>query len=119
MAKRVFATQSLPLQREIRCDSRRWNRHILIRHPELSAQEAVVEEAVRDPDVVTLDAGNARRRCLYRFNVGIISHAPHLKVVVELSHLPWAGKVVTAFCVDKIKSSEAPKWRRTPPIHHP
>lgn len=114
MGRAAFTAIALPLKKLVICDEGCWIRHILAQHPIMAGHEAEAADAVRDPDVITLDTGSTRRRCFYKFNVGLIVHAPHVKVVVEFGRFRQRGYVVTAFCVNGVKSSEAITWQRTP-----
>lgn len=114
MGKAAFAEVARMIGRTIICDEGCWTDHILNRHPEMFGHLTDVAEAVREPDVITLDSGKARNRCFYKYNVGILPRSPHVKVIVTFRRLSRKGYVMTAFPVNRIKSSEAIIWQRTP-----
>ncbi len=119
MARTVFSTTIAPLDRMAQCDEQYWQQHIIANHPLMIGHEVDVEAAVRVPDVITFDAGHPRRRCLYKYNVGIVPYSPHLKVVVELNWFRKRARVITAYPVDRLKVSEAIAWQPSPPLPPP
>jgi hypothetical protein len=85
--------------------------HILDRHDDMMNLLDEVRPAIEEPDYVTRDAEYPHRENHYR---QIPSMRRFIKVVVAYRPEPlpeaWAGEVITAYIVRKLKPKESLLW---------
>jgi hypothetical protein len=102
--------------RIVRLHDRTWFDKILADHEDLIGDEDTLQEALRDPDVRTRDKTFANCEVYYRSGV---FNDPYgydiLKIVVEFSdeNGELAGRIVTAYPVDRVHVGETRIWTRT------
>jgi hypothetical protein len=91
-----------------------WENHILNRRPLLRGHLHAVEQVLRFPGRVTLDANDARRECFYGRDSAIVEIDVILKVVVEFTYdgPAGSGEIVTVIPMspNRVKSGEQHKW---------
>lgn len=93
----------------------RWQGHILVNHPEMAGQEAIVQQTLTDPICVNHDKDFPDRENFYRpFVFRPPRTLAYMKVCVEFRNRAFGqgarGEVVTAYPTTSIKQGEARKW---------
>ncbi len=94
----------------------RWESHVEQRHPELDEHFDAVDLALRDPEVITLDAVHPNRENFYRRGALPPPYDRlYLKVCMAMGGrsprgLPTTGEVVTAYPTPRVGRGEAQKW---------
>ncbi|WP_459910136.1 hypothetical protein [Desulfotomaculum defluvii] len=92
----MFSTTD-PLGREIRLESRTWNKHIITSHPEMYKQEALVKKVIENPKYILKDKTKPDTRDNY---FELCNHPSDgslsiMKVVVDFS--TGTGDVTTSY----------------------
>jgi hypothetical protein len=96
-----------PLGRRIRCQSRRWDEHVLRYHPIMNGCEQDVTAAVTKPLKITHDAHDPARFCYYGL-AATPTQEYKVKVVVQVRGK--TGWITTAFQVAEVSPNEQMFW---------
>ena len=102
-----------PLGRSIAARRRRWDEHVIARHPEIASHAEAVRATLTAPDFIVTDFDNPDGLNYYRFGVLPPPYSRlYLKVVVSFrgSGSPAVGDVITAYSTGRIARGEVQQW---------